>query len=146
MLKFLRSKNPIYFLTISWSSIILILLINYNEFSSNKLLWPFDLISYGQSILFFLYFIVLFFTAFRINYIINKSVFLNKTNYVPGMIFILLMLVTGPPNNSILPAIANLFTVLAIENLFKIFRNRSCKIEIFIASCWMIVSLLFFRL
>ena len=37
----------------------------------------------------------------------------------------------SPVHQAILPAIANLFAVLAIGNLMKIYRNKSCKIEVF---------------
>jgi hypothetical protein len=42
--------------------------------------------------------------------------------------------------------LGNLFLVLAIEDLFKIFRNKSCKIEVFNASCWLFISSVFYGL
>ena len=36
--------------------------------------------------------------------------------------------------------------MLAIEDLFKIFRNKSCKIEVFNASCWLFISSIFYGL
>ena len=40
----------------------------------------------------------------------------------------------------------NLFVVLSLENLFKVFRNKSCKIEVFNASCWLFISSIFYGL
>jgi hypothetical protein len=45
-----------------------------------------------------------------------------------------------PVHQAILPTIANLFVVLAIGNLMKIYRNKTCKIEVFNAACWLLLS------
>ena len=42
-----------------------------------------------------------------------------------------------------LPAIGNLFVVLALEQFFKIFRNETCKNLIFKASLFLVISMLF---
>jgi hypothetical protein len=144
MLNFLRSNNPIYFF---FSATILpIIAIFYPVYSSDL---PWSIESFFQlnpAILYGLYSFTVFFTALRINLIINKSVFFQKSNYASGIIYIILIGVFGNIHFSINPLLGNLFLVLAIENLFKIFRNKPCKIEVFNASCWLIISCLFYGL
>jgi hypothetical protein len=142
MLNFLRSNNPIYFFFSS--AIIPVVALLYYVNSSNL---PWTIESFFQlspAILYALYSFTVFFTAFRINLIINKSVFFQKSNYASGVIYIVLIGVFGNIHSSINPLLGNLFLVLAIENIFKIFRNKSCKIEVFNASCWLIISCLFY--
>ena len=144
MLNFLRSNNPIYFF---FSATILpIIAIFYHSYSS-YLTWSIEsFFQLNPAILYGLYSFTVFFTALRINLIINKSVFFQKSNYASGIIYIVLIGVFGNIHFSINPLLGNLFLVLAIENLFKIFRNKPCKIEVFNASCWLIISCLFYGL
>lgn len=141
MLNFLRSNNPIYFFFSA--TVFPIIAIFYHKYSIDL---PWSIESFFQlnpAILYGLYSFTVFFTAMRINLIINKSVFFQKSNYTSGIIYIVLIGVFGNIHFSINPLLGNLFLVLAIENLFKIFRNKSCKIEVFNASCWLILSCLF---
>ena len=138
MLNFIKSNSPIYFIVISWTSLIVSHYINDNN---QDFVWP--LLSYFMLHKYFLYFIyalVVFFTAVKINFIINKSVFFKKTNYASGLIYTITILLMCPIHLAILPTLANLFAVLAIENLMKIYRNKSCKIEVFNATCWLLLS------
>ena len=144
MLNFLRSNNPIYFF---FSTAILPVITLLYYVNSSNLLWPIEsFFQLNPAIFYALYCFTVFFTALRINLIINKSVFFQKSNYASGLIYIVLIGWFGNIHSSINPLLGNLFLVLAIENLFKIFRNKSCKIEIFNASCWLIISCLFYGL
>ena len=144
MLNFLRSNNPIYFFFSS--AIIPIIALLYYVNSSN-LLWTIEsFFQLNPAILYVLYSFTIFFTALRINLIINKSVFFQKSNYASGLIYVVLIGVFGNIQFSLNPLLGNLFLVLAIENLFKIFRNKYCKIEVFNASCWLIISCFFYGL
>lgn len=141
MLNFLKSKNPIFFLITSGTVLICsiiyhVLYINNSntnwqalgEFNIHKIFW------------YFLYAIVVFFSALKLNQIINKSIFFQRTNYLSGLIFLLLTVSSAPIHHSVLPCLSNLFVILALGNLLKIYRNRSCKTEIFNATCWLILS------
>ena len=144
MLNFLRSNNPIYFF---FSAAILPVIALLYYVNSSNLLWPIEsFFKLNPAILYGLYSFTVFFTGLRINLIINKSVFFQKSNYASGLIYIILIGVFGNIHSSINPLLGNFFLVLAIENLFKIFRNKSCKIEVFNASCWLIISCLFYGL
>jgi hypothetical protein len=144
MLNFLRSNKPIYFF---FSTAILPVTALLYYLNSSNLLWPTEsFFQLNPPILYALYSFTVFFTALRINLIINKSVFFQKSNYASGLIYIVLVGVFGNIHSSINPLLGNLFLVLAIENLFKIFRNKSCKIEVFNASCWLIISCLIYGL
>ena len=144
MLNFLRSNNPIYFF---FSVAILPIIAMLYHINSGELLWPIKSFFQGSTaVLYGLYSFVVFFTALRINLFINKSVFFQKSNYTSGLIYIIFIVISGNIHSSINPLLGNLFVVLAIENLFKIFRNKSCKIEIFNASCWLIISSFFYGL
>ena len=141
MLNFLRSNNPIYFF-ISAAILPVIALIYYAY--SNELIWASDsFFQFNSVFLCSLYCFTVFFTALRINLIINKSVFFQKANYASGVIYIILIVVSGNIHSSLSPLLGNLFLVLAVENLFKIFRNKSCKIEIFNACCLLTISSFF---
>ena len=138
MLNFLRSNNPIYFF---FSAAILPVIALLYYVNTVDLLWSIEsFFQVNPVILYGLYSFTIFFTALRINLIINKSVFFQKSNYASGLIYIILISVYGNVYSSLNPLLGNLFLVLAIENLFKIFRNKSCKIEVFNASCWLFIS------
>ena len=144
MLNFLRSNNPIYFF---FSSAIIPIIALLYYVNSSSLLWTIEsFFQLNPAILYVLYSFTIFFTALRINLIINKSVFFQKSNYASGLIYVVLIGVFGNIHSSLNALLGNFFLVLAIENLFKIFRNKSCKIEVFNASCWLIISCLFYGL
>ena len=144
MLNFLRSNNPIYFF---FSAAIIPVLALLYYVNSNNVLWHIEsFFKLNPAVLYALYSFTVFFTALRINLIINKSVFFQKSNYASGLIYVVLIGVFGNIHSSINPLLGNLFLVLAVENLFKIFRNKSCKIEVFNASCWLIISCFFYGL
>ena len=143
MFKFLKSNNPLYFLFIS-SFILFFSVINHILLSSQEIIWPFSsVINLNKYFFYFAYTAILLFSAIKTNIIINKSVFFQKTNYATGLIYIAIASSIYPLHLSIKPLLANLFCLLALENLLKIYRNKTCKIEIFNASCWLLTSALF---
>ena len=142
MLNFLRSNNPIYFF---FSAAILPVIALLYYVNTVDLLWSIE--SFFQVppvVLCAVYIFTVFFTALRINSIINKSVFFQKSNYASGLVYIILVSVYGNIYSSLNPLLGNLFVVFALENLFKVFRNKSCKIEVFNASCWLFISSIFY--
>lgn len=143
MFKFLKSNNPIYFVSIS-SFILALCIFNHLLFDSKEILWPiFPLFNLNKYFFYLIYAFILFFSAIKINSIINKSVFFQKSNYATGLIYISLATSTYPIHFAFKPLIANLFCLLALGNLFKIYRNKTCKIEIFNAGCWLFISAIF---
>lgn len=141
MLNFLKSKNPIFFLTIS-GTVLICSIINHVLFinNSNTNWQALGKVNIHKSFWYLLYAIVVFFSALKVNQIINKSIFFQRTNYLSGLIFLLLSVSSAPIHLSVLPCLSNLFVILALGNLLKIYRNRSCKTEIFNATCWLILS------
>ena len=145
MLKFLRSNNPIYYFVLSGTLIPLLVLNHYYSNTESELIWPIlNLIKANKITLYLVYAIVIFITSLRLNLIVNKSVFFEKSNYSSGILYIFFMGFTGMTHIAILPAIGNLLVVFSIENLLKIYRNKTCKIEIFNASCFLILSSVFY--
>ena len=143
MFKFLKSNNPVYFLFIS-SFILFFSVINHILLNSQEIIWPFSsVINLNKYFFYFAYTAILLFSAIKTNIIINKSVFFQKTNYATGLIYIAIASSIYPLHLSIKPLLANLFCLLALENLLKIYRNKTCKIQIFNASCWLLTSALF---
>lgn len=145
MINVLRSSHPFFFIL---SSCVLLLAFvagnGQNSFSSIKghpLSWLQFIPLYLQYILGVL---LLFYSGFLINTIVNKSVLFSKNFYLPGLIYISLMLFF-PENGYLHPmAIANLFCILCFSNLIRIYRNESCKNHLFKACCWVILALVCF--
>ena len=141
MLSFLKSSSPIYYFIISWSVLILAIVFHYFNDNNYHFVWPLlCYLEFNKFILYITYAVVVFFTSLKLNSIINKSVFFKKTNYACGFIYNITMILICPIHQAVLPAIANLFAVIAFGNLMKIHRNKSCKIEVFNATCWLIFS------
>lgn len=145
MINVLRSSHPFFF--IISSNVLLIALIG--RFDGNAF---FLLPEHPLYILHFIpkYFqftiglLLLFYSGFLINNVVNKSVLFTKNFYLPGLIYISLM-VFSPENSSLHPmAISNLFCILGFSNLIKIYRNESCKNHVFKACCWIILALICF--
>ena len=141
MLNFLKSSSPIYYFIISCSVLFLAIVFHYFNDNYYHFVWP--LLAYlnlNKFLLYSIYAIVVFFTSLKVNSIINKSVFFKKTNYACGFIYTITIILISPIHQAVLPAIANLFAVLAVGSLMKIYRNKSCKIEVFNATCLLIFS------
>ena len=145
MLNFLRSNSPVYYFVLSGTLIPLFIFNHYYSNTESELIWPIlNLIKTNKIALYLIYSCIIFITSLRINLIINKSVFFEKSNYSSGILYLFFMGLSGMIHLAILPAIGNLFIVFSLENFFKIFRNKTCKIEIFNASCFLILSCFFY--
>ena len=145
MLNFLRSNSPVYYFVLSGTLIPLFIFNHYYSNTESELIWPIlNLIKANKITLYLVYAIVIFITSLRLNLIVNKSVFFEKSNYSSGILYIFFMGFTGMTHIAILPAIGNLLVVFSIENFLKIYRNKTCKIEIFNASCFLILSSVFY--
>jgi hypothetical protein len=143
MITVLRSSHPFFFIV---SSIVLLIVLiggfNGNTFflTDGHPLYILHFIpKYFQFIIGLL---LLFYSGFLINNVVNKSVLFAKNFYLPGLIYISLM-VFFSENSSLHPmAISNLFCILGFGNLIKIYRNESCKNHVFKACCWIILALI----
>ena len=145
MLKFLRSNSPVYYFVLSGTLIPLLVFNHYYSNTESELVWPIlNLVKTNKITLYLIYSFVVFITSLRLNLIVNKSVFFEKSNYSSGILYFFFMGLSGMTHLAILPAIGNLLVVFSLENFFKIFRNKSCKIEIFNASCFLILSCFFY--
>ena len=148
MLNILRTNQPFVFIVSGWSIMLLHLIVHFNDpygFEGDHLF--FNLIGILPKFLFYvLIYIVVFFTAFYINVIINRSVLFPKSFYLPGLLYIVLMSCFDSIEEFALPIVANLFLVFALGNLLKIFRNESCKNLVFKASLHILISSVFFSL
>ena len=143
MIEILRSSHPFFFII---SSCVLTLAFMPGFGTSN-----FHLMD-GHP-LFFIHFFPLFvqylvglflllYSGILINTIVNKSVLFTKNFYLPGLMYISMMLFY-PLNNSLHPmVISNFFCILCFGSLIKIYRNESCKNHIFKASCWVLLATL----
>lgn len=144
MLNFLRNNQPFFFILYSWIILIVILPIKYFKDSSvDSSIVSKTFLSLPFFVYYILFAAIVFYTSFKINRIINKSVLFPKSFYLSGLIYLILMLFYSTITYSILPAIGNLFVVLALEQFFKVFRNETCKNLIFKSSLFLVISMLF---
>jgi len=141
MINVLRSSHPFFFI-LSSCVLLLAFIAGYgqNTFSSIKG-HPFSWLQFIPLYLqYILGVLLLFYSGFLINTIVNKSVLFSKNFYLPGLIYISLMLFF-PENGYLHPmAISNLFCILCFSNLIRIYRNESCKNHLFKACCWVIIA------
>ncbi len=145
MINVLRSSHPFFF-SISSCILLLALMPGYDDNSFYLVTsHPLYFFHFIPSVLqFIIGLLLLFYSGFLINTIVNKSVLFTKNFYLPGLIYISLMLFF-PENSSLHPmAISNLFCILCFSNLIKIYRNESCKNHVFKACCWVILAILCF--
>ena len=141
MLNFLRYNQPIFFIISAWIAILIMLPFQYFIPITNPTDLPFGKILQLPVFIYYLIFAgVVFFTSFKINRIVNKSVLFPKSFYLSGFIYLVLMLLYCPIPFLFLPIISNLFIVMALQEFFKIFRNENCKNIIFKASVWLLLS------
>ena len=143
MLNFLRNNQPFFFILSAWVVLLLGLPIQYY-----KLIQETPLLIFGPLLKLpvFVYYLVfaglIFFTSFKINRIINKSVLFPKSFYLPGFLYLILMVFYAPVEYLYLPTLSNLFIVLAMGEFLQIFRNESCKNLIFKANLYLFSSVL----
>ena len=145
MINGLRSSHPFFFGISSFVLMLAYFPVYKNDaffFVENHPLSVFSFIPYYVQYLFGIS--ILFYSGLLINHIVNKSVLFNRNFYLPGLIYISLMLFI-PLNGSLHPmAISNLFSILCFENLIKVYRNESCKNHIFKACCWIMLAVFCF--
>jgi hypothetical protein len=143
MVNVLRSSHPFFFIISSF--ILLLTLVGGVDGNTFNLTigHPLFFISFIPKYLQFIIGIfLLFYSGFLINNVVNKSVLFTRNFYLPGLIYISLM-VFFPENSSLHPmAISNLFCILGFSNLIRIYRNESCKNHIFKACCWIILAII----
>jgi hypothetical protein len=143
MINVLRSSHPFFFIVSSF--VLLIALIG--GFNGNPLFLteghPLYILHFVPKYFQFIVgLLLLFYSGFLINNVVNKSVLFTKNFYLPGLIYISLM-VFFSENSYLHPmAISNLFCILGFGNLIKIYRNESCKNHVFKACCWIILALI----
>tara|TARA_B100000900_G_scaffold379323_1_gene364149 strand:+ start:114 stop:1079 length:966 start_codon:yes stop_codon:yes gene_type:complete len=144
MLNFLRNNQPFFFILSACILLVIGLPIQYYNLTSEA---PPFFLSYLFKLPVFAYYLVFaglsFFTSFKINRIINKSVLFPKSFYLPGFLYLALIVFYAPVEYLYLPAISNLFIVLAMGEFFQIFRNESCKNLIFKANLYLFLSVFF---
>ena len=141
MLNFLRNNQPFFFILSAWIVLLMGLPIQYYKLSSQA---PLFFLRPLLKLPVFAYYLVfaglIFFTSFKINRIINKSVLFPKSFYLPGFLYLTLMVFYAPVEYLYLPTLSNLFIVLAMGEFFQIFRNESCKNLIFKANLFLFLS------
>ena len=141
MLNFLRYNQPIFFIISAWTVLLTMLPFQYFNAVPVPADLPFGIILKLPVFIYYLLFAgVIFFTSFKINRIINKSVLFPKSFYLSGFIYLVLLVLYCPIPFLFLPIISNLFIVMAMQEFFKIFRNENCKNIIFKASVWLLLS------
>ena len=143
MLNFLRYNQPIFFIISAWTVLLIMLPFQYFKTEAIPIDLPFKAILNLPVFIYYLIFAgIVFFTSFKINRIVNKSVLFPKSFYLSGFIYLVLMVLYCPIPFLFLPIISNLFIVMAIQEFFKIFRNESCKNIVFKCSVWLLLSAL----
>ena len=147
MLSVLRTNQPFFFIISAW----LILIINGIIFFNSKEVTEigfilFKLIGAPKILVYLILFIVVFYTGFLINSVVNRSVLFEKSYYLSGLLYIVLVTSFGDIISNLLPLIGNLFLVLSLKNLLQIFRANSCKKQVFNASIFILFSAFFYSL
>ena len=142
MLNFLRNNQPFFFILSAWVVLLLGLPSQYYSLVPNK---PFLLLTTLFRLPVLVYYLIfaglIFFTSFKINRIINKSVLFPKSFYLPGFLYLTFMVFYAPVEYLFLPSLSNLFIVLAMGEFLQIFRNESCKNLIFKANLFLFLSI-----
>ena len=147
MLPVLRTNQPFFFIISAW----LILIINGIIFFNSKEVTEigfilFKLIGAPKILVYLVLFIVVFYTGFLINSVVNRSVLFEKSYYLSGLLYIVLVTSFGDIISNLLPLIGNLFLVISLKNLLQIFRANSCKKQVFNASIFILFSAFFYSL
>ena len=144
MLNFLRNNQPFFFILSGCIMLLLAIPIQYINTNPLNEENPLNFFSKLPTLVYYLLFSsLIFFTAFKINRLINKSVLYPKSFYVSGFIYLMLMVLYAPIQFLFLPIISNLLIVLAVGEFFLIFRNENCKNLIFKANLYLFLSALF---
>ena len=147
MLSVLRTNQPFFFIISAWLILIIngIIFFNSKEVTEIEFIL-FKLIGAPKILVYLVLFIVVFYTGFLINSVVNRSVLFEKSYYLSGLLYIVLVTSFGDIISNLLPLIGNLFLVLSLKNLLQIFRANSCKKQVFNASIFILFSAFFYSL
>ena len=144
MLNFLRSNQPFYFIVSVLAILTLSLCFQYFNYDLSSYIIPFKIFAKVPLVVNYLLLTsLIFFTSFKINSVVNKSVLFPKSFYLPGFLYLLFMTFYAPVSYLFFPAISNLLIVMAMGEFFQIYRNESCKNKIFKANLYLFLSTLF---
>ena len=147
MLSVLRTNQPFFFIISAWLILILNGVIFYNNGEVTEIGFIFfKLIGLPKILIYLVLFIVVFYTGFLINSVVNRSVLFEKSYYLSGLLYVVLVTSFGDIISYFLPLIGNLFLVLSLKNLLQIFRANSCKKQVFNASIFILFSAFFYSL
>ena len=83
-------------------------------------------------------------SGIMISSFVNKSIYFNKTNYLPAFFYVLLMssMKEFSCHNPII--YANLFLILGFGKLHLIYQQEKCKNQVFISSTYIFIAAMFF--
>ena len=147
MLSILRTNQPFFFIVSAWLILILNGLIYFNNGDVKEVEFELlKLIGAPKILVYFVLFIVVFYTGFLINSVVNKSVLFEKSYYLSGLLYVVFVTSFGDIISYLLPLIGNLFLLLSLKNLLLIFRANSCKRQVFNASIFILFGALFYSL
>ena len=147
MLSILRTNQPFFFIISTWLILILNGLIYFNNGDVKEVEFGLlKLIGAPKILVYFVLFIVVFYTGFLINSVVNKSVLFEKSYYLSGLLYVVFVTSFGDIIFYLLPLIGNLFLVLSLKNLLQIFRANSCKKQVFNASIFILFGVFFYSL
>ena len=144
MLSILRNKQPFFFIMSAWLILIFNGVIYFNRSEVTEIGFIFfKLIGAPKILIYLILFIIVFYTGYLINSIVNRSVLFEKSYYISGLLYVVLVTSFGDIISYLLPLIGNLFLVLSFKNLLQIFRSKSCKKQVFNASFFILFSSFF---
>jgi len=147
MVSILRTNQPFFFIVSAWLILILNGLIYFNNGDVKEVEFELlKLIGAPKILVYFVLFIVVFYTGFLINSVVNKSVLFEKSYYLSGLLYVVFVTSFGDIISYLLPLIGNLFLLLSLKNLLLIFRANSCKKQVFNASIFILFGALFYSL
>lgn len=147
MLSVLRTNQPFFFIISAWLILILNGVIFYNNGEVTEIGFIiFKLIGLPKILIYLVLFITVFYTGFLINSVVNRSVLFEKSYYLSGLLYVVLVTSFGDIISYFLPLMGNLFLVLSLKNLLQIFRANSCKKQVFNASIFILFSAFFYSL
>tara|TARA_B100001115_G_C15831664_1_gene415175 strand:+ start:399 stop:1358 length:960 start_codon:yes stop_codon:yes gene_type:complete len=147
MVSILRTNQPFFFIVSAWLILILNGLIYFNNGDVKEVEFELlKLIGAPKILVYFVLFIVVFYTGFLINSVVNKSVLFEKSYYLSGLLYVVFVTSFGDIISYLLPLIGNLFLLLSLKNLLLIFRANSCKRQVFNASIFILFGALFYSL
>ena len=145
MLSILRNKQPFFFIMSAWLILIFNGMIYFNRSEVTEIGFIFfKLIGAPKILIYLILFIIVFYTGYLINSIVNRSVLFEKSYYISGLLYVVLVTSFGDIISYLLPLIGNLFLVLSFKNLLQIFRSKSCKKQVFNASFFILFSSFFY--